>query len=139
MRFSAQIRSHLTQGCLDMEPHTWCFLFGFWSSPFEATLEGIPQNRTHTHTHKHTQTQTQTHKKHAHNHNHKHKHRRTPGEAFYLPAPCEFTFANTLLLSNAAISLGHASINNQISSEYIMLFTLWSFLLSDPFIRLHIQ
>ena len=27
-------------------------------------------------------------------------------EAFYLPDPCELTFANTLLLSNAAISLG---------------------------------
>merc|ERR1712113_1164792 len=28
-----------------------------------------------------------------------------PGEGFYLPDPCELTFANTLLLSNAAISL----------------------------------
>ena len=25
-----------------------------------------------------------------------------PGEAFYLPDPCELTFTNTLLLSNAA-------------------------------------
>ena len=33
-----------------------------------------------------------------------------PGEAFYLPDPCELTFANTLLLSNAAISLGNAFI-----------------------------
>ena len=31
-----------------------------------------------------------------------------PGEGFYLPDPCEITFANTLLLSNAAISLGNA-------------------------------
>ena len=31
-----------------------------------------------------------------------------PGEAFYLPDPCELTFTNTLLLSNAAISLGNA-------------------------------
>ena len=30
------------------------------------------------------------------------------GEGFYLPDPCELTFANTLLLSNAAISLGNA-------------------------------
>merc|ERR1712087_110508 len=29
-----------------------------------------------------------------------------PGEGFYLPDPCELTFANTLLLSNAAVSLG---------------------------------
>ena len=34
-----------------------------------------------------------------------------PGEVFYLPDPCELTFANTLLLSNAAISLGNAFIN----------------------------
>merc|ERR1711862_690338 len=26
-----------------------------------------------------------------------------PGEGFYLPDPCELTFANTLLLSNAAV------------------------------------
>ena len=32
-----------------------------------------------------------------------------PGEAFYIPDPMELTFANTLLLSNAAISLGNAS------------------------------
>merc|ERR1711907_349070 len=30
-----------------------------------------------------------------------------PGEGFYVPDPCELTFANTLLLSNAAISLGN--------------------------------
>merc|ERR1712188_366221 len=29
-----------------------------------------------------------------------------PGEAFYVPDPMELTFANTLLLSNAAVSLG---------------------------------
>merc|ERR1712039_1044181 len=27
-----------------------------------------------------------------------------PGEGFYLPDPCELTFSNTLLLSNAAVS-----------------------------------
>merc|ERR1711879_653151 len=31
-----------------------------------------------------------------------------PGEGFYVPDPCELTFGNTLLLSNAAISLGNA-------------------------------
>merc|ERR1712100_752728 len=31
-----------------------------------------------------------------------------PGEGFYVPDPCELTFANTLLLSNAAVSLGGA-------------------------------
>merc|ERR1712178_632009 len=32
------------------------------------------------------------------------------GEGFYLPDPCELTFANTLLLSNAAVSLGGAFV-----------------------------
>ena len=54
-----------------------------------------------------------------------------PGEAFYLPDPCELTFANALLLSNAAISLGNDFINNKKSSAYIIFFTLWSFLLSS--------
>merc|ERR1712032_102348 len=38
-----------------------------------------------------------------------------PGEGFYLPDPCELTFANTLLLSNAAVSLGGAFVSLQIS------------------------
>ena len=29
------------------------------------------------------------------------------GEGFYVPDPCELTFANTFLLSNAAVSLGN--------------------------------
>merc|ERR1712210_413560 len=37
-----------------------------------------------------------------------------PGEGFYVPDPCELTFANTLLLTNAAISLGNAFISLQI-------------------------
>merc|ERR1712178_597607 len=37
-----------------------------------------------------------------------------PGEGFYVPDPCELTFANTLLLSNAAISLGGAFISLEI-------------------------
>jgi hypothetical protein len=40
-----------------------------------------------------------------------------PGEGFYVPDPCELTFANTLLLSNAAISLGNAFISLEISSS----------------------
>ena len=61
------------------------------------------------------------------------------GEGFYLPDPCELTFANTLLLSNAAISLGNAFINLEISSQYIIFFTLWSFYLSSLFISLQIK
>merc|ERR1712100_411082 len=34
-----------------------------------------------------------------------------PGEGFYVPDPCELTFANTLLLSNAAVSLGGAFVS----------------------------
>merc|ERR1712060_51076 len=62
-----------------------------------------------------------------------------PGEAFYLPDPCELTFANTLLLSNAAVSLGGAFINLEISSQYIIFFTLISFTLSSLFISLQIK
>merc|ERR1712066_572911 len=40
-----------------------------------------------------------------------------PGEGFYLPDPCELTFANTLLLSNAAVSLGGAFVSLEISSS----------------------
>merc|ERR1712173_340142 len=41
-----------------------------------------------------------------------------PGEGFYLPDPCELTFANTLLLSNAAVSLGGAFVSLEISSSF---------------------
>merc|ERR1712037_823414 len=34
-----------------------------------------------------------------------------PGEGFYVPDPCELTFANTLLLTNAAVSLGGAFVS----------------------------
>merc|ERR1712212_1189780 len=33
------------------------------------------------------------------------------GEGFYLPDPCELTFANTLLLTNAAVSFGGAFVS----------------------------
>jgi heme/copper-type cytochrome/quinol oxidase subunit 3 len=38
-------------------------------------------------------------------------------EGFYLPDPCELNFANTILLSNAAISLGNAFISLEISLQ----------------------
>ena len=50
-----------------------------------------------------------------------------PGEGFYLPDPCELTFANTLLLSNAAISFGNAFISLEISSQFFIFFSLFSF------------
>merc|ERR1712146_370073 len=37
-----------------------------------------------------------------------------PGEGFYVPDPCELTFANTLLLSNAAVSLGGGFVSLEI-------------------------
>merc|ERR1711976_769145 len=48
------------------------------------------------------------------------------GEGFYLPDPYELTFANTLLLSNAAISLGGACISLEISSQFVIFFSLFS-------------
>ena len=57
-----------------------------------------------------------------------------PGEGFYLPDPCELTFANTLLLTNAAISLGNAFISLEISLEFYIFFSLFSFILAWTFI-----
>merc|ERR1711972_363095 len=62
-----------------------------------------------------------------------------PGEGFYLPDPCELTFANTLLLSNAAVSLGGAFVSLEISSQFIILFSLFSFILAWTFISLQIK
>merc|ERR1712151_615207 len=53
-----------------------------------------------------------------------------PGEGFHLPDPCELTFANTLLLSNAAVSLGGAFVSLEISSQFIIFFSLFSFILA---------
>merc|ERR1712087_596149 len=61
-----------------------------------------------------------------------------PGEGFYLPDPCELTFANTLLLSNAAVSLGGAFVSLEISSQFLIIFTLFSFILAWTFISLQI-
>merc|ERR1712061_898392 len=60
-----------------------------------------------------------------------------PGEGFYVPDPCELTFANTLLLSNAAVSLGGAFVSLEISSSF--LFSLFSFILAWTFISLQIK
>merc|ERR1712151_908269 len=55
-----------------------------------------------------------------------------PGEGFYLPDPCELTFSNTLLLSNAAVSLGGAFVSLEISLQFIIKFiVLYSFFLQD--------
>merc|ERR1711976_599647 len=62
-----------------------------------------------------------------------------PGEAFYLPDPCELTFANTLLLSNAAVSLGGAFVSLEISSQFYISFAFISFSISSLFISLQIK
>merc|ERR1711871_927642 len=62
-----------------------------------------------------------------------------PAEGFYVPDPCELTFANTLLLSNAAISLGNAFISLEISSSFLIFFSLFSFILAWTFISLQIK
>merc|ERR1712054_425183 len=62
-----------------------------------------------------------------------------PGEAFYLPDPMELTFANTLLLSNAAVSLGGAFVCLEISCSSGILFSLISFILAWTFISLQIK
>merc|ERR1711939_307923 len=61
-----------------------------------------------------------------------------PGEGFYLPDPCELTFANTLLLSNAAVSLGGAFVSLEISCSLLIFFSLFSFILAWAFISLQI-
>merc|ERR1712013_878364 len=62
-----------------------------------------------------------------------------PAEGFYVPDPCELTFANTLLLSNAAVSLGGAFVSLEISSSFSVLFSLFSFILAWTFISLQIK
>merc|ERR1712141_791659 len=61
------------------------------------------------------------------------------GEGFYLPDPCELTFANTLLLSNAAVSFGGAFISLEISCIFLIFFSLFSFILVWTFISLQIK
>merc|ERR1712063_205933 len=62
-----------------------------------------------------------------------------PGEGFYLPDPCELTFANTLLLSNAAISLGGAFVSLEISLQLHIFFSFFSFILAWTFISLQMK
>merc|ERR1712193_105304 len=62
-----------------------------------------------------------------------------PGEGFYVPDTCELTFANTLLLSNAAVSLGGAFVSLEISSSFLIYFSLFSFILAWTFISLQIK
>merc|ERR1712217_950994 len=61
------------------------------------------------------------------------------GEGFYLPDPCDLTFANTLLLSNAAISLGGAFVSSDILSQFYNFFSLFSFIQAWTFISLQIK
>merc|ERR1712066_877485 len=61
------------------------------------------------------------------------------GEGFYVPDPCELTFANTLLLSNAAVSLGGAFVSLEISSSFLIFFSLFSFILALTFFSLQIR
>merc|ERR1711912_210727 len=62
-----------------------------------------------------------------------------PGEGFHLPDPCELTFANTLLLSNAAVSLGGAFVSLEISSQFVIFFSLFSFIQAWTFVSLQIK
>merc|ERR1711862_911558 len=61
------------------------------------------------------------------------------GEGFYVPDPCELTFANTLLLSNAAVSLGGGFVSLEISCSLLIFFSLFSFILAWTFISLQIK
>merc|ERR1712154_221392 len=61
-----------------------------------------------------------------------------PGEGFYIPDLCELTFATTLLLSNAAVSLGGAFVSLEISCSFLIFFSLFSFILAWTFISLQI-
>merc|ERR1712196_184681 len=62
-----------------------------------------------------------------------------PGEGFYVPDPTELTFANTLLLSNAAVSLGGGFLSLEISASFLIFFSLFSFILAWTFISLQIK
>ena len=62
-----------------------------------------------------------------------------PGEGFYVPDPCELTFANTLLLSNAAVALGGAFVSIEISSSMLVFFSTISGILAWSFISLQIK
>jgi len=48
-------------------------------------------------------------------------------EALFLPDPCELTYGNTLLLSNAAVSLG-SGFSSLLGSPHIPFLLAWTFL-----------
>merc|ERR1712226_1068944 len=56
-----------------------------------------------------------------------------------LPDPFELTFANTLLLSNAAVCLGGAFVSLELSLEFLTFFSLFSFIHAWTFISLQIK
>merc|ERR1711920_338778 len=60
-------------------------------------------------------------------------------EGFYLPDPCELTFANTLLLSNAAVSMSVSFTSLECSMQFTILFVFIAFCLSVLFISLQIK
>merc|ERR1712010_441034 len=60
-------------------------------------------------------------------------------EGFYVPDPCELTFANTLLLSNAAVSLGGAFVSLEISSSLLIFYLFLGFIQAWTFISLQIK
>jgi heme/copper-type cytochrome/quinol oxidase subunit 3 len=62
-----------------------------------------------------------------------------PSEGFYLPDPCQLTFANTLLLSNAAVSLGGSFVSLEIALLYFIIFSLLSLVFSQLFMSLQIK
>merc|ERR1712203_994887 len=57
-----------------------------------------------------------------------------PVEGLYLPDPFELAFANTLLLSNAAVCLGGAFVSLELSLEFLTFFSLFSFIHAWTFI-----
>merc|ERR1712226_93239 len=61
-----------------------------------------------------------------------------PHEGLYVPDPLELAFANTLLLSNAAVSLGGAFVSREILSSSNIL-SLLSFILAWTFISLQVK
>merc|ERR1711904_507900 len=61
-----------------------------------------------------------------------------PLEGLYAPDPVELAFANTLLLSNAAVSLGGDFVSREILSSSV-LFSLLSFILAWTFISLQLK
>merc|ERR1711924_509730 len=61
------------------------------------------------------------------------------GEGFYVPDPCELTFANTLLLSNAAVSLGGSFVSIETNTSTPFIFSFFSFLLAWTFVSLQIK